>query len=90
MNTEVKSPRMLLTCLIYFQAIAHNRLYIVDYYDAFLPFVEKANQVDDNKMYASQTVFFLTDGILKPIAIEFNFKMKYRMGKKNVIADAVL
>ncbi|GLJ05543.1 hypothetical protein SUGI_0019850 [Cryptomeria japonica] len=54
------------------QALASKRLFIVDYYDAFTPYVERINKIsDDVKTYASRTIFFLTtEGTLKPVAIE--------------------
>ena len=54
------------------QAVASKRLFILDYYDAFMLYAERINKLsDDTKTYASRTLFFLTnDGELKPIAIE--------------------
>eukprot|EP01018_Ginkgo_biloba_P021179 Gb_27230 [translate_table: standard] len=54
------------------QAINTKRLFILDYYDVYMPYVERINkQSDDLKTYATRTLFFLTnDGILNPIAIE--------------------
>ena len=54
------------------QAVASKRLFILDYYDAYMLYVERINKLsDENKTYASRTLFFLTaDGVLKPIAIE--------------------
>jgi hypothetical protein len=54
------------------QAVASKRLFILDYYDAFMLYAERINKLsDDTKTYASRTLFFLTDdGVLKPVAIE--------------------
>lgn len=55
------------------QALDANRLYIVDYHDIYLPFLERINALDGRKSYATRTVFFLTSlGTLKPIAIELS------------------
>uniref|UniRef100_A0A0D6QR96 Lipoxygenase n=1 Tax=Araucaria cunninghamii TaxID=56994 RepID=A0A0D6QR96_ARACU len=54
------------------QAVESKRLFVLDYYDAYMPYIERINkQSDELKMYASRTLFFLTDkGNLKPVAIE--------------------
>ena len=58
---------------MFFQALDTNRLYIVDYHDIYLPFLERLNAMDGRKSYATRTVFFLTSlGTLKPIAIELS------------------
>lgn len=50
-----------------------NKLYIIDYHDIYLPFIDKINALDGRKSYATRTIFFLTDaGTLKPIAIELS------------------
>lgn len=54
-----------------FQAIEENRLFILDYHDVYLPFLDRINAPDGRKTYATRTIFFLTEmGTLKPIAIE--------------------
>ncbi|GLJ05589.1 hypothetical protein SUGI_0020800 [Cryptomeria japonica] len=54
------------------QALEAKRLFILDYYDAYMPYIERINKESDHrKMYASRTLFFLTDqGILRVVAIE--------------------
>ncbi|RYR18588.1 hypothetical protein Ahy_B03g063213 isoform A [Arachis hypogaea] len=53
------------------QALEHKKLFILDYHDIFLPFVDRINALDDRKAYATTTIFFLTKmGTLKPIAIQ--------------------
>ncbi|XP_059072471.1 linoleate 9S-lipoxygenase A-like [Cryptomeria japonica] len=54
------------------QAVEAKRLFILDYYDAYMPYIERINkESDERKMYASRTLFFLTDqGILRVVAIE--------------------
>jgi lipoxygenase len=55
------------------QAIDEKRLFIIDYHDVYLPFVNKINEMKDRKLYASRTIFFLTDlGTLTPVAIELS------------------
>ncbi|XP_019255389.1 PREDICTED: linoleate 13S-lipoxygenase 3-1, chloroplastic [Nicotiana attenuata] len=55
------------------EALDANRLYIVDYHDVYLPFLDRINALDGRKAYATRTIFFLSDlGTLKPIAIELS------------------
>ncbi|CAN0877698.1 Lipoxygenase 3, chloroplastic [Linum grandiflorum] len=55
------------------QALDENKLFIVDYHDAYLPFLDKINALDGRNTYATRTVFFLTSqSTLKPIAIELS------------------
>ena len=53
------------------QAIKQKKLFILDYHDLFLPYVEKVRQLKSTTLYGSRTIFFLTPaGTLRPIAIE--------------------
>ncbi|XP_038898250.1 linoleate 13S-lipoxygenase 3-1, chloroplastic-like [Benincasa hispida] len=55
------------------QALDENKLFIVDYHDVYLPFIDRINALDGRKTYATRTIFFLTPlGALKPIAIELS------------------
>ncbi|EEF28014.1 lipoxygenase, putative [Ricinus communis] len=55
------------------EALEENKLFIVDYHDAYLPFLDRINALDGRKAYATRTIFFLTPlGTLKPIAIELS------------------
>ncbi|XP_027353121.1 linoleate 13S-lipoxygenase 3-1, chloroplastic-like [Abrus precatorius] len=55
------------------QAIVENKLFMINYHDAYLPFLDGINALDDRKSYATRTIFFLTPlGTLKPIAIELS------------------
>ncbi|XVF86916.1 hypothetical protein PTKIN_Ptkin18bG0079200 [Pterospermum kingtungense] len=55
------------------QALNENKLFIVDYHDVYLPFLDRINALDGRKSYATRTIFFLTPcGTLKPIAIELS------------------
>ncbi|GLJ05591.1 hypothetical protein SUGI_0020820 [Cryptomeria japonica] len=54
------------------QAVKAKRLFVLDFYDAYISYIERINSESVlRKMYASRTLFFLTDqGILRPVAIE--------------------
>lgn len=53
------------------KAIEEKRLFILDYHDLLLPFIEKINSLPDRKTCASRTVFFYNKaGMLRPLAIE--------------------
>ncbi|XP_038995084.1 linoleate 13S-lipoxygenase 3-1, chloroplastic-like isoform X2 [Hibiscus syriacus] len=55
------------------QALDENKLFIVDYHDIYLPFLDRINALDGRKSYATRTIFFLTPtGTLKPVAIELS------------------
>ncbi|KAG5222399.1 lipoxygenase [Salix suchowensis] len=55
------------------KAIEEKRLFILDYHDMLLPFIEKMNSLPGRKAYASRTVFFHDQaGILRPIVIELS------------------
>ncbi|KAL8043450.1 hypothetical protein ABFX02_09G120700 [Erythranthe guttata] len=55
------------------EALDANKLFIIDYHDVYLPFLDKMNALDGRKSYATRTLFFLSDvGTLKPIAIELS------------------
>jgi lipoxygenase len=47
------------------------KLFILDYHDVYLPFLDRINVIEGRKSYATRTILFLTQaGTLKPIAIE--------------------
>ncbi|XP_074580803.1 putative lipoxygenase 6 [Curcuma longa] len=53
------------------EAVEEDKLFMLDFYDIYLPFVDRINVMDGRKAYATRTLFFLTPiGTLKPIAIE--------------------
>ncbi|XP_059657730.1 lipoxygenase 6, chloroplastic-like [Cornus florida] len=55
------------------EAIENKRLFILDYHDMLLPFINKMNSLPGRKAYASRTILFYgSAGILKPIAIELS------------------
>ncbi|KAL5707967.1 linoleate 13S-lipoxygenase [Ranunculus cassubicifolius] len=53
------------------EALARNKLFIIDYHDLLLPLVGKVRALEGATLYGSRTIFFLThDSTLRPIAIE--------------------
>lgn len=55
------------------QAIENKNLFILDYHDILLPFIDHINSLPDRKAYASRTVFYYSDkGTLTPIIIELS------------------
>ncbi|KAG0562282.1 hypothetical protein KC19_9G133500 [Ceratodon purpureus] len=62
-------------------ALAEHKLFVLDYHDAFLPFVNKINESPTCKAYATRTVLFLTkEGILRPVAIELSLPHETKPG----------
>ncbi|XP_004310200.1 PREDICTED: lipoxygenase 6, chloroplastic [Fragaria vesca subsp. vesca] len=58
------------------KAIEDKRLFILDYHDILLPFIEKMNSLPGREAYASRTVFFYTKaGFLRPLAIELSLPL---------------
>ncbi|AET01678.2 seed linoleate 9S-lipoxygenase [Medicago truncatula] len=53
------------------EALDGKRLFLLDYHDAFMPYLERINL--NAKAYATRTILFLQDdGTLKPLAIELS------------------
>ncbi|KAL5062711.1 hypothetical protein RYX36_024448 [Vicia faba] len=53
------------------EALNGKRLFLLDYHDAFMPYLERINIIA--KAYATRTILFLKDdGTLKPLAIELS------------------
>ncbi|KAK9157038.1 hypothetical protein Scep_003612 [Stephania cephalantha] len=53
------------------EALEKKRLFMLDYHDLFLPYVNQVRDLGDTYLYGSRTLFFLRDnGTLQPIAIE--------------------
>ncbi|KAL2942162.1 putative linoleate 9S-lipoxygenase 5 [Bienertia sinuspersici] len=55
------------------EAIARNRLYILDHHDTIMPFLRQINTDTPSKVYATRTLLLLKDdGTLKPLVIELS------------------
>ncbi|GJU71325.1 putative lipoxygenase 6, partial [Tanacetum coccineum] len=52
------------------QAIEENKLFIIDYHDIYLPFLDRINALDERKAYATENLFLEPSGTLKTIEIE--------------------
>ncbi|WOK95280.1 linoleate 13S-lipoxygenase 2-1, chloroplastic [Canna indica] len=53
------------------EAIKQKKLFMLDYHDLFLPYVNKIRELEGTTLYGSRTVFFLMpEGTLRPLAIE--------------------
>ncbi|KAL9455290.1 hypothetical protein AB3S75_010660 [Citrus x aurantiifolia] len=53
------------------EAIKQKKLFILDYNDILLPYVEKVRQLEGTMLYGSRTLFFLSsEGTLRPLVIE--------------------
>ncbi|XP_010514856.1 PREDICTED: lipoxygenase 2, chloroplastic isoform X1 [Camelina sativa] len=53
------------------EALKSKRLFVLDYHDLLLPYVNKVRELDNTTLYASRTLFFLSDdSTLRPVAIE--------------------
>ena len=62
--------------------VVEKRLFIMDYHDFMMPYLDKINALD-GKAYASRTLFFLTKpGVLLPVAIELTLPPNKESGKE--------
>nr|QCQ29235.1 lipoxygenase [Camellia fraterna] len=53
------------------EALKKKKLFMLDYHDLLLPYVNKVRESKGTTLYGSRTIFFLTpDGTLRPLAIE--------------------
>lgn len=53
------------------EAIKQKKLFILDYHDLYLPYVQKVREIKGTTLYGSRTLFFLSpDETLRPLAIE--------------------
>ncbi|KMT03105.1 hypothetical protein BVRB_8g196630 [Beta vulgaris subsp. vulgaris] len=70
------------------EALKQNKLFIIDYHDAFLPYVNKVSEMEDRNLYGSRTLFIYDGETLKPIAIEltrppyFDGKIQHKQWKE--------
>ncbi|KAK6164233.1 hypothetical protein DH2020_001097 [Rehmannia glutinosa] len=53
------------------KALKQKKLFVLDYHDVLLPYVNKVRELKGTTLYGSRTLFFLTPkGTLRPLAIE--------------------
>lgn len=53
------------------QALKQKKLFILDYHDVYLPYVNKVRELKGTTLYGSRTLFFLTPTCtLRPLGIE--------------------
>ncbi|KAJ9555750.1 hypothetical protein OSB04_010364 [Centaurea solstitialis] len=53
------------------EALAQKKLFLLDYHDLLLPYVNKTREIPGTTLYGSRTLMFLTpSGTLRPLAIE--------------------
>ncbi|PWA78264.1 lipoxygenase 2 [Artemisia annua] len=53
------------------EALQQKRLFLLDYHDLLLPYVNKVREIEGTTLYGSRTLMFLTyTGTLRPLAIE--------------------
>lgn len=53
------------------QALKRKKMFILDYHDLYMPYVNKVREIEGTTLYGSRTLLFLTeDGTLRPVAIE--------------------
>ncbi|CAL8113518.1 unnamed protein product [Prunus armeniaca] len=53
------------------EALKTKKMFILDYHDLYMPYVNKVRDIEGTPLYGSRTLFFLTeDGTLRPVAIE--------------------
>ncbi|KAI4324284.1 hypothetical protein L6164_023836 [Bauhinia variegata] len=65
------------------KAVEQKKLFILDYHDLLLPFVNTVRQLKGTTLYGSRTLFFLTpDGTLRPLAIELTRPKDLETGKE--------
>ncbi|CAN6703071.1 unnamed protein product [Malus baccata var. baccata] len=58
-------------CMTVNEALERNKMFILDYHDLLMPYVNKVREIEGTTLYGSRTLFFLSeDGTLRPIAIE--------------------
>ncbi|KAG8389055.1 hypothetical protein BUALT_Bualt02G0189500 [Buddleja alternifolia] len=52
-------------------ALEEKKLFVLDYHDVFMPYVNKVRELKGTTLYGSRALFFLTPaGTLRPLAIE--------------------
>jgi len=65
------------------QAVAKKKLFVADYHDSYLPFVERINAQKNSKTYGTRALLFLQgDETLKVLALELVLPPKTPGGAK--------
>ncbi|XP_021822570.1 linoleate 13S-lipoxygenase 2-1, chloroplastic-like [Prunus avium] len=58
-------------CMTVNEALKKKKVFILDYHDLYMPYVNKVREIGGTTLYGSRTLLFLTeDGTLRPLAIE--------------------
>ncbi|XP_034202485.1 linoleate 13S-lipoxygenase 2-1, chloroplastic-like [Prunus dulcis] len=58
-------------CMTVNEALQRKKMFILDYHDLYMPYVNKVREIEGTTLYGSRTLLFLTeDGTLRPVAIE--------------------
>ncbi|XP_068343487.1 linoleate 13S-lipoxygenase 2-1, chloroplastic-like isoform X1 [Pyrus communis] len=58
-------------CMTVNEALETKKMFILDYHDLLMPYVNKVREIEGTTLYGSRTLFFLTEsGTLRPVAIE--------------------
>lgn len=58
-------------CMTVNEALERKKMFILDYHDLLMPYVNKVREIKGTTLYGSRTLFFLTeDETLRPVAIE--------------------
>ncbi|EFJ36963.1 lipoxygenase [Selaginella moellendorffii] len=66
------------------QALEKNRLFIVDYHDVFLPYLNIINAQKNKRTYGTRTILFLSnEGTLKIVAIELSLPAPGEKGQRS-------
>jgi hypothetical protein len=66
------------------QALAAKKLFVVDYHDTYIAYINRINAQPGVAFYASRTLLFLTsDGTLQVLAIELTLPPSAPRGAKN-------
>jgi len=64
--------------------VENKKLFVADYHDSFLPYLEKINKEDNARAYATRALFFLTkEQTLKVLALELALPPKTPGGPLN-------
>jgi lipoxygenase len=74
----------MINLFFWLQAMAANKLFVVDYHDTYITYINRINAQQGVACYASRTLLFLTShGTLKVLAIELTLPPKAPGGAKN-------